>query len=144
MAKLRSLNRFLWLQRILSRLRWIVFTRLWGMNIHKTVILSLSARVDCTHPAGVHIGDHTYLAFECVVLTHDMCRRLKTNTYIGSNCFIGARAIVLPGVSIGDSVIVAAGSVVTKDVLSGSIVAGNPARVIRSGIQTSKFGVLVP
>jgi acetyltransferase-like isoleucine patch superfamily enzyme len=50
---------------------------------------------------------------------------------IGSNVWIGANAIVLPGVSIGDDVVIAAGAVVTKDVESGVIVGGNPARVIR-------------
>jgi acetyltransferase-like isoleucine patch superfamily enzyme len=47
------------------------------------------------------------------------------------------------GVTLGDEVIVGAGSIVTKDIPSGSIVAGNPARVIRDGIQTTKFGKIV-
>lgn len=46
------------------------------------------------------------------------------------------------GVRIGDEVIVGAGSVVTKDVPSNSIVAGNPARIIRQGITTRKYGQL--
>ncbi|HET6249633.1 MAG TPA: DapH/DapD/GlmU-related protein [Tepidisphaeraceae bacterium] len=71
-----------------------------------------------------------------------MCRALKTNTRIGSNCFIGGRSIILPGVTIGDGSIVAAGAIVTKDVPPGSIVAGNPARVIRSGVKVGKFGIL--
>jgi acetyltransferase-like isoleucine patch superfamily enzyme len=50
---------------------------------------------------------------------------------IGNNVWIAANAIVLPGVSVGDDVVIAAGAVVTKDVESGVIVAGNPARVIR-------------
>ena len=50
---------------------------------------------------------------------------------IGNNCWIGEKAIILPGVSIGDYVIVAAGAVVTKDVPSYSIVAGNPAKVVK-------------
>lgn len=51
---------------------------------------------------------------------------------IGDNVWIGGGAIVLPGVSIGDDSVVGAGAVVTKDVPAGVVVAGNPARVIRS------------
>ena len=50
---------------------------------------------------------------------------------IGNNTFIGARALILPGVNIGDDCIVGAGSVVTKSVPNGSIIAGNPARVVK-------------
>jgi acetyltransferase-like isoleucine patch superfamily enzyme len=56
------------------------------------------------------------------------------DTYIGDNCVIGVGAIILGGVRIGNEVVVAAGSVVTEDVPSKSIVAGNPARVIESEI----------
>ncbi|YCM42402.1 acyltransferase [Verrucomicrobiaceae bacterium 227] len=51
---------------------------------------------------------------------------------IGDNVWIGTRAIILPGVTVGSHSIVAAGAVVTKDVPEYSIVGGNPARVIRS------------
>lgn len=51
---------------------------------------------------------------------------------IGRNVWLAAHVIVLPGVTIGDDVIAAAGSVITKDVPSGVLVAGNPARVMRS------------
>ena len=50
---------------------------------------------------------------------------------IGDNCWIGAGAIICPNVKIGDNVVVGAGSVVVKDVESNSVVAGNPAKVIR-------------
>ncbi len=53
------------------------------------------------------------------------------NTIIGNDVWIGHGAIVMPGVTIGDGVIVAAGSVVAKDVPSYTIVGGNPARIIR-------------
>ncbi|WP_300799156.1 DapH/DapD/GlmU-related protein [uncultured Alistipes sp.] len=47
------------------------------------------------------------------------------------NAWIGAGALILPGVTVGEHAIVGAGSVVTRDVPDGMIVAGNPARVIR-------------
>src|SRR5438552_18626377 len=112
------------------------------MDICPTTIISLSARFDRTNPSGIHSGRHSYIAFEAAVLTHDMCRGVRENTYIGNNCFIGSRAIILPGVRVGDGSIVAAGAVVTKDVSPGSIVGGNPARVIRAGISVGPFGVI--
>jgi acetyltransferase-like isoleucine patch superfamily enzyme len=51
---------------------------------------------------------------------------------IGDGCWIGARAMILPGVTLGKRVLVAAGAVVTKDVPDDSLVAGNPARVVRA------------
>lgn len=60
---------------------------------------------------------------------------------IGNNCFIGARTVILPGVSLADTTIVAAGSVVTKSVSeTGTIIGGNPARFIgRTGAFAEKM-----
>lgn len=58
--------------------------------------------------------------------------RLSQVTTIGSDVWIGYGAIVLSGVTVGDSSIVAAGAVVTRDVPSNSVVVGNPARVVGS------------
>ncbi|MBS1991781.1 MAG: sugar O-acetyltransferase [Cyanobacteria bacterium SZAS LIN-3] len=55
---------------------------------------------------------------------------------IGNNVWIGGGAIILPGVTIGDNAVVGAGSVVTRDVAAGAVVAGNPAREIRSSKST--------
>jgi len=112
------------------------------MDLHPDVQVSLKAHLDVTNPQGVHIGQGTYVALYAIVLAHDMPRVLRTDTYIGRNCFIGARSIIMPGVRIGDQCIVGSGSVVTNDVPSHSIVAGNPAKVIRSGIRTVKWGIL--
>ena len=132
-----SLNKFLMLRRLLIRSRWVYLRYFWGMNIDPTAEFSLSARFDRTYPKGVHVGAGSYIAFEAAILTHDYVRRLYCDTYIGRQCFIGARSIVLPGVRIGDGCIVGAGSVVTKSIPPHSIVAGNPAKIIRSGIDTN-------
>ena len=50
---------------------------------------------------------------------------------IGNNCWIGGNVTILPGVPIHDNVVVGAGSVVTKDLASGAIYVGNPARKLR-------------
>jgi acetyltransferase-like isoleucine patch superfamily enzyme len=139
---LKSLNQFLKLQRFLTGCKRIYLTRVWGMNIHHSVVMSLSARLDKTHPKGIHIGEGTYIAFDAAILSHDMTRALKTETRIGKNCFIGARSVILPGITIGDCCVVGSGSIVTKDVPANSAVAGNPAKVIRSNIETVKFGRL--
>ena len=113
-----------------------------GMDIGRDVCISLRARIDFTNPRGIHIGDETYVAFDSIIFAHDMSRALNTDTYVGRNCFSGAQAIVMPGVRVGDNCIVGSGAVVTKDIPSGSIVAGNPAKVIRSGIRTVRWGIL--
>ena len=51
--------------------------------------------------------------------------------HIGKDAWIGAGATILPGVTVGDNAVVAAGAVVTKDVAPNTIVGGNPAKVIR-------------
>jgi len=112
------------------------------MDIGQGCRISLKAKLDLTNPQGVHIGDGTYLAFDSVIFTHDMSRALHIDTYVGRNCFIGARAMIMPGVKVGDHCIVGAGAVVTKDVPNGSIVAGNPAKIIRSNIRTRQWGIL--
>lgn len=67
----------------------------------------------------------------CLVLDHDGMRYQKYGAVkIGDNVFIGAGSIIMPGTTIGDNCIIGAGSVVTKTILGGSVVAGNPARVI--------------
>lgn len=137
---MKSLNQIIKLQRLLVGLRRIYFVRFWGMDIHPSVIISLSAKLDITHPKGIHIGEHTYVAFGASILSHDMTRALKTDTRIGRYCFIGARSIILPGIRVADHSIVAAGAVVTKDVPGNCIVAGNPAQIIRRNVETLTFG----
>ena len=138
----RSLNKLRWLRQGLVGTKRFVFNRVWGMDIHPTATFSLSAKFDKTFPRGIHVGERSYVALEAIVLAHDMTRAKKTHTRIGRNCFVGAGAIVLPGVTIGDGSIVAAGAVVTKDVPPGSIVAGSPAKVIRSDITVGPYGRL--
>lgn len=93
--------------------------------------------LDC---ASVTIGDRTQIAPSVQLLAADHPRDAQTRRdllelahpiSIGSNVWLGAGAIVLPGISVGDDSIVGAGSVVTRDVPSGVLAVGNPCRVVR-------------
>jgi len=135
-----SLNAFRWLQRSAMACKRFYYRHAWGMDLHPTCRFSLSARFDTTYPRGLHVGAFTYIAFDAAILTHDMTRALYTHTRIGDCCFIGARSVVLPGVAVGNQCIVAAGAVVTKDVPPNSLVAGNPARIVRENLDLLAYG----
>lgn len=139
-AKRRGLNRLKELRNLLIGVRRWYYRKLWGMDIHPTAKFSLSTKFDQTFPKGVHVGEQTYMAFESRILSHDMSRGMYLHTRIGKNCFIGGRALIMPGVTIGDNCVVGAGSVVTKDVPDRCLVAGNPARVLRENIEVGPFG----
>lgn len=90
----------------------------------------------------VVIGDRTQIAPGVQILTADHPRDPRQRATglefgrpvrIGRNAWIGAGALILPGVTIGDDALVGAGSVVTRDVPAGATVVGNPARVVSRG-----------
>ena len=142
MGLLKSLNQLRSVRLALVALKRFYLNRVWGMDLHPTCQFSLSARFDRTYPRGIHVGEESYVAFDAAILSHEMIRRLYAHTRIGRRCFIGARSIIMPGITVGDGSVVAAGSVVTKDVPPRTVVAGNPARVIRSDIEAGPFGRL--
>ena len=105
-----------------------------GKNIYANFNLTM---VDDGH---IYVGDYTMFAPGVIVATagHPILPELRETVYqynmpvhIGKNCWIGAGAIILPGVTIGDQVVVGAGSVVTKDLPSNVVAVGNPCQVIR-------------
>lgn len=113
----------------------------------------------CDYGSNIHLGNRVFFNFNCVVLdvaevrigdftlfapgaqvltaTHPMGAELRrTREFakpitIGSDVWVGAGALILPGVTIGDRTVIGAGSVVTKDVPAGVLAVGNPARVVR-------------
>jgi acetyltransferase-like isoleucine patch superfamily enzyme len=93
----------------------------------------------------IEIGDRCMIGAEVLIVDtdlhpldpderalHPVAGAASRRIHIGKDVFIGTRAIILKGVSIGDGTVVGAGAVVTKDVAAGVIVAGNPARVVGS------------
>lgn len=122
---------------------YFIYVKIYHMDIAENSKFSLGVKFDKSNPRGIHIGEESFIASGSVILAHDFCKPTKADTYIGKCCFIGVNAIIMCGVKIGDHVIVGSGAVVTKDVPSNCIVAGNPARIIKENIQTKKFGQLV-
>ncbi len=92
--------------------------------------------IDSLVPEFVEIGDNFISAPGSIILAHDASLLIRyreyriQNTVIGNNVFLGANAVVLAGVRVGDGAIIGAGSIVTKDVHENMVVAGNPAREI--------------
>lgn len=105
-----------------------------GNHVYANFNLTL---VDDTH---IYVGDHTLFGPNVIIATagHPIFPELREKEYqfnipvhIGRNCWLGAGVIVLPGVTIGDNVVVGAGSVVTKDLPDNVVAVGNPCRVLR-------------
>jgi acetyltransferase-like isoleucine patch superfamily enzyme len=142
---------FLWFvgfRHSMVRLRTLYFRKVFGMRLDPSVRISFKANVDKTNPKGVVIDKDTVVAFNATILAHDWATerygaKNDIETKIGARCFIGCGAIIMPDITIGDEVIVASGAVVTKDVPSHSLVGGNPAKIIRSGIRTKSYGRLI-
>jgi acetyltransferase-like isoleucine patch superfamily enzyme len=104
--------------------------------------LGTSAKTFGSEPYLIRIGSHVTITDEVRFITHDGGVWVLRDEFpdidviapivVGNNVFIGLRAIIMPGVTIGDNSVVAAGSVVTRNVPKDVVVAGTPARVVRS------------
>lgn len=128
-----------------------------GKIICGSVTFFPGIRLECLRGGCIVIGDGTYLNHDTEIIAAREVRIgrdckiawdviiMDTNQHgiggeppvvrpvvIGNNVWIGARSIILPGVTLGDGAIIGAGAVVTRDVPPRSVAAGNPARVIRT------------
>ena len=106
----------------------------WGSHIFANFNLTM---VDDTH---IYVGDYTMFGPNVTVATagHSILPELREKAYqynapvhIGKNCWLGAGVIVLPGITIGDNVVIGAGSIVTKDLPPNVVAVGNPCRILR-------------
>ena len=125
-----------------------------GDNIH------IESTFNCDYGFNIHVGENFYANFDCVILdvaevrignscmiapqvgiytaTHplDPVERnsgleLAKPITIGNSCWIGGQAVINPGVTLGDNVVVASGAIVTKSFGSNVVIGGNPAKVIK-------------
>lgn len=112
----------------------------WGCHMHVGKNFYANFNLTVVDDTDIFIGDSVMIAPNVVIATgtHPICPELRERVYqynlpvhIGNRVWIGAGAIVLPGVTIGDDTVIGAGSVVTKDIPSGVVAVGNPCRVLR-------------
>lgn len=112
----------------------------YGCNIHIGENFFANFNLTILDESRVEIGDNAFIGPNVSIFTacHPLDPQTR-NTFvewaepvkIGHSVWIGGCAVILPGVSIGDNVVIGAGAVVTKDMPSNVAVAGNPARVIK-------------
>lgn len=122
------------------RRRWLEFST--GVRIDPSASISLSSRFLPGRKGGIEVGRDSLIAFKTLLDARDLASGRVLPIRIGQRCFIGGGSTIMPGVHVGDESIVAAGAVVFEDVPPRSIVAGNPARIVRSDIKVGRFGRL--
>ena len=138
-------GRFKGLYRRLARpggTEWAAFLKKWGGLHSMGQDCYIQTDVYIGDPALIRLGDNVWLT-GCALFGHDGSVGMINRAYrlsldhvgkieIGSNVFVGYRAVILPGVTIGDRVIVGAGAVVTRDIPPNSVAVGVPARRVCS------------
>lgn len=111
--------------------RWrVAIYRAMGVCMSKWVVIGRECYVDDCFPELITIEDNVTIAFRVILVCHDDATHTVGPIILKHKCYIGAGAIILPGVTVGEGAIVAAGAVVTKDVPPWTLVGGVPARVI--------------
>lgn len=119
----------------------IALYRLMGVRIGKGCYVGFHVELDTNHPELIEIGDGVTISHRCIIASH-MATDAETplralyperaaRVRIGDGAWLCVGAIVLPGVTIGESAVVAAGAVVNRDVPARTLAAGVPARVVK-------------
>lgn len=112
----------------------------WGCNTHFGKGIYANHNLTLIDDGEIFVGDYTMFGPNVTIATagHPIDPELRKKPYqynltvhIGSNVWLGAGVVVLPGVSIGDNSVVGAGSIVTKDIPADVIAVGNPCKVLR-------------
>lgn len=105
-----------------------------GNNVYANFNLTLVDDTDIYVGDGVLFGPNVVVAVAGHPVDPDLRRKVaqfNLPVHIGNNVWIGAGAIILPGIAIGDNSVIGAGSVVTKDIPANVVAVGNPCRVLR-------------
>ena len=108
-----------------------------GMQVEIAQNVFVNHSLTLMSAGGISIGEGTQIGPQVTIVTtnHDFSNRNVLNcrrVVIGRNVWIGARATIMPGVTIGDDAVIAGGALVVKDVAPGTIVGGVPAKYIKS------------
>lgn len=110
----------------------------YGLNIEIGKNVFINSGCCFQDQGGIEIGDNVLIGQQVVIVTlnHDMNPTKRQNMLpspvkIGNDVWIGAKAMILPGITIGNGAVIAAGAVVTKDVPENTVVAGVPAKTIK-------------
>jgi len=116
---------------LLAVKRWI-YRKVLGMKVGEKTSFALMVMPDVFFPERIQIGRNCIIGYNTTILTHEyLIREYRLgDVVIGDEVMIGANCTILPGVVIGDGAVVAAGSVVHKDVAPGQFVGGNPLRTL--------------
>lgn len=118
----------------LSWKNWLYRTFL-RMEIGQQTAVALMVMMDVMFPELIKIGRNCVIGYNTTILAHEyLVEEYRLGEVrIGDGVLIGANSTILPGVTIGEGAIVAAGTVVHKDVPPGAFVGGNPMQLIREG-----------
>lgn len=112
----------------------------WGCNLHVGKGFYANFHLTAVDDTDIYIGDDVMIGPNVTLATagHPIAPELRAEVYqynqpvrIGNRVWIGAGAILLPGVTVGDGSVIGAGSVVTKDIPAGVVAVGSPCRVLR-------------
>lgn len=139
---IRSLNQLRRVRQAITGARRLWLTRSGIVAIDPSASISLSSRMLGAATGAITIGPESLIAFKTLLYTRDVESGAVKPIRVGRRCFIGGGSTLMPGVTVGDESIVAAGAVVMDNVPARTIVGGNPARVIRENIEVGRFGRL--
>lgn len=112
---------------------WL-YRHLLRMKVGNETAFALMVMPDIMFPEKISVGKNSVIGYNTTILAHEyLIKEYRIGAVeIGENVMVGANSTILPGVKIGDDAIVSAGTLVHKDVESGTFVGGNPMQLIYS------------